>query len=140
MRTVLISAVTAVIVVAVAFAIDELAGDEDEIAIAPAAAPAPATPRPFVLTVTEPLGQDAWVDASRTAGADHKPLADASSSICYLTKIEISGIRGPDDANTCRIGIDDFTGYWEVWAEVAEGGQSEVRCNARCLVWEEDQE
>lgn len=154
MKTILISAVTAIIVVLIAFQIEDLIDDEagDEASLGSASSvPAEGSARsapaasaearaPLSLRVTEPLGQDAWVDASRTAGADHKPLADASSSICYLTKVEIKGIRGPDDSNACRIDIDDFTGYWEVWAEVEEGGQSEVRCNARCLVWGEDRE
>ena len=89
-----------------------------------------------VFHVTDELIEDGWVDASRTAGADHKPLEHSASSICFLTKIEIKGVQGPEDANSCAIGIDEFTGYWQVTAAVADGGRSEVRCNARCLVWE----
>lgn len=91
---------------------------------------------PPSLSYTTELVEDGWVDASRTAGADNKPLSHASNSICFLTKIEIKGIQGPDDSNSCSIAIDDFTGFWEVTAAVDEGGRSEVRCNARCLVWE----
>ena len=91
-----------------------------------------------VLRVTEELIEDGWV--ARAPGADAKPLAPAASSICYLTKIEIKGVRGPEDANSCAIGIDDFTGYWQVTAGVGEGGQSEVRCNARCLVWDQEKQ
>jgi hypothetical protein len=89
-----------------------------------------------VLSYTDELIEDGWVDGARTAGADHKPLTHASNSICYLTKIEIKGIQGPEDANSCAIGVDDFTGFWQVTAAVDEGGRSQVRCNARCLVWE----
>jgi hypothetical protein len=86
--------------------------------------------------VTDELIEDGWVDATRTAGADQKPLEHSANSICFLTKIEIKGVQGPEDANSCAIGIDEFTGYWQVTAAVAEGGHSQVRCNARCLVWE----
>ena len=93
-------------------------------------------PNPTALNYTLELVEDSWVNGSRTTGADNKPLADASNSICFLTRIEIKGIQGPEDSNSCTISIDDFTGFWEVTATVDEGGRSEVRCNARCLVWE----
>lgn len=96
-----------------------------------AAAPAAAVP---VLRYTDALVEDGWV--ARAPGTDEKPLERASNSICYLTKVEIKGIRAPEDASSCAIGIDEFTGFWQVTAAVGEGGQSEVRCNARCLVWE----
>lgn len=98
-------------------------------------APAATTGAPR-FRVTDELIEDGWVDAARTAGADQKPLEHSANSICFLTKIEIKGVQGPEDANSCKIGIDEFTGYWQVTAEVAEGGHSQVRCNARCLVWE----
>lgn len=104
--------------------------EQPEASSAPAAAGAPR------FRVTDELIEDGWVDASRTAGADQKPLEHSSNSVCFLTKIEIKGVQGPEDANSCVIGIDEFTGYWQVTAEVAEGGHSAVRCNARCLVWE----
>jgi hypothetical protein len=93
-------------------------------------------PRSPAFRVTDELIEDGWVDATRAAGADQKPLEHAANSICFLTKIEIKGVQGPEDANSCAIGVDEFTGYWQVTAEVAEGGHSQVRCNARCLVWE----
>jgi hypothetical protein len=106
--------------------------------------PGPATPAagsvaagPLSLHVTDPLVEDGWVNGARAPGADKKPLAHAGNSICYLTKIEIKGIQGPQDSNACAIDIDEFTGFWQVTASVAEGGSSEVRCNAQCLVWEE---
>jgi hypothetical protein len=89
---------------------------------------------PMRLHYTDELIEDGWV--ARTPGADLKPLAHSANSICFLTKVEIKGIRGPEDANSCSIDIDEFTGFWQVTAAVAEGGQSEVRCNARCLIWE----
>jgi hypothetical protein len=89
-----------------------------------------------ILGYTMELPEDVWVDAARTSGSDERSLADAENSICFLTKIEISGVQSPGDTNRCEIGIDDFTGFWELVATVEEGGQSEVRCNARCLTWE----
>jgi len=86
--------------------------------------------------VTDALVEDTWVDAARTAGSDQRTLTDASNSVCYLTKVEIGGVRGPDDRNSCAVEIDDFTGFWQLIATVDEGGRSEVRCNARCLTWE----
>jgi hypothetical protein len=89
-----------------------------------------------VFSVTDALVEDTWVNAARTAGSDLRTLTDASNSVCYLTKIEISGVQGPDDKNSCAVEIDDFTGFWQLIATVDEGGRSEVRCNARCLTWE----
>jgi hypothetical protein len=89
---------------------------------------------PPVLRYTDALVEDGWV--ARAPGADEKPLERASNSICYLTKIEIKGIQGPEDASSCAIGIDEFTGFWQLTAAVGDGGRSEIRCNARCLVWE----
>jgi hypothetical protein len=118
MRQALISAFVAA---AVSIAVWQIMNARAE---APGAiAPAPA------LRYTEELIEDG-------PGADQRSLAPAATSICFLTKIEIKGIQKPEDANSCAIGIDDFTGYWQVTAAVGEGGSSEVRCNARCLVWE----
>ena len=89
---------------------------------------------PPVLRYTDELIEDGWV--ARAPGADEKPLERASNSICYLTKIEIKGIQGPEDASSCAIGVDEFTGFWQLTAAVGDGGRSEIRCNARCLVWE----
>lgn len=91
---------------------------------------------PTVLTYTSEPAEDAWVDGARQPGTDHRSLAPASNSICYLTKVEISGIRSPEDSSACRISVDEFTGYWQLAGEVTEGAKSQVRCNARCLVWE----
>jgi hypothetical protein len=140
MKTVLISAVVAVIASLATLhvhhryeASENLPGD----AVSSPTAPAVAAVRPVsaALSYTPELVEDAWVNGARTAGIDHKPLADSANSICYLTTVVIKGERGPTDADTCRIEVDDFTGFWEVVAEVEEGGQSEIRCNARCLVW-----
>jgi hypothetical protein len=94
----------------------------------------------FPLRYTDALVEDTWVNAARQAGSDKRTLTSASSSVCYLTKIEISGSQGPDDTGSCAIEIDDFTGFWQVIATADEGGQSEVRCNARCLTWEPEGE
>jgi hypothetical protein len=133
-KQVLISAVVAAIVVAAALHLDERF---DEAAEVPAATSGAAA-APFSLRVTDELIEDGWVDGARTPGADRKPLEHAGSSVCFLTKIELEGIRGPEDANACRIEVDDFTGFWELIVEVEEGGQSAVRCNARCLVWAQE--
>lgn len=89
-----------------------------------------------VFNVTDALIEDTWVNAARGAGSDLRTLSDASHSICYLTRIEISGVEGPEDTNSCAIEVDEFTGFWQLIATVEEGGRSEVRCNARCLTWE----
>ena len=129
MKQILICALVAIAVVGI-WEVVEVEGDADEIV---ATGPAPTAP---ALRYTDELIEDGWVSAARGAGADLKPLEHASNSICFLTKIEIKGVQGPEDANSCSIDIDEFTGYWQVTAAVAEGGKSEVRCNARCLVWE----
>ena len=128
MKQGLISALVAAVVSIGAWQVMNLVhgGGATEAASTPAAPP--------VLRYTDELVEDGWV--ARAPGTDAKPLEHASNSICYLTKIEIKGIQGPDDANSCAIGIDEFTGFWQVTAAVADGGRSEVRCNARCLVWE----
>jgi hypothetical protein len=105
--------------------------------VAPAATEAPtlAAAGP-ALSYTDELVEDVWINAARTAGDDHRALTDAENSICFITKIEIKGIQGPGDANSCAMQIDEFTGFWDLVATVEEGGRSEIRCNARCLVWE----
>ena len=105
---------------------DRLAGDEDFANRF----------RTIALSFTEEQAEDAWVDGARSTGTDERSLADPANSICFLTDITIQGIQGPEDANACRIVIDDFTGFWRLDAVVEEGGMSHVRCNARCLVWE----
>jgi len=139
MKQILVSALVAALVsggAIVLFASDDAAEADARVAAPAAAAPSAGTTAPLSLSYTAELGEDAWVDAARTAGTDHKPLADAANSICFLTRIEIAGVQSPADTNSCSIGIDDFTGFWEVRATVEEGGRSSVRCNARCLVWE----
>jgi hypothetical protein len=89
-----------------------------------------------VFSISEALVEDTWVNAARTAGSDLRTLTDASNSVCYLTRVEISGVQGPEDSNACAIEIDDFTGFWQLSATVKEGGRSEVRCNARCLTFD----
>lgn len=88
------------------------------------------------LSYTDALVEDVWVDGARTPGDDHRSLTDADHSICFITKVELAGIQGPDDRSSCVMQIDEFTGFWDLVATVEEGGQAEIRCNARCLVWE----
>jgi len=139
MQQVLISALVAAVICGAAFYVEDVIDTDDSEEVSLAALPVeavPPVPAGLVLRYTEELVEDGWVNGARTTGGDNKPLSDASNSICYLTKIEIKGIEGAADANSCRIVIDEFTGFWEVIAQVDEGGRSEVRCNARCLVWE----
>lgn len=132
MKQVLISAVVAAIVSLATWQIVESRMNEEKTQAANAAE----TPQPLVLDYTMELVEDSWINGARGAGADHRALAAAANSICYLTKIEIKGITGPEDSSSCSIDIDDFTGSWQVTAAVEEGSQAEIRCNARCLVWE----
>jgi len=142
MKQVLISAIVAAVVSIIVLQVTELGDDDDELNIDRLAAQLAGheaiagRSNPISLSYTMELVEDGWVNGARTTGADHKPLAHSSNSICYLTKVEIKGIQGPEDSNACSIAIDDFTGFWQVTATVEEGGRSEVRCNARCLVWE----
>jgi hypothetical protein len=142
-KQVLISAVTAAIVCAVAFWLDERFDDDDGVAAtarsATAAASADAA-RPGTSVIAEPalrladaLLEDVWVDASRQPGSDRRTLTSAADSVCYLTKVEIAGIQGPEDRSSCAIEVDDFTGFWQLAATAEEGGRSEIRCNARCV-------
>lgn len=96
-----------------------------------------------VLHFTEELGQDAWLRGAARDGSprpgpadDAKPLTDASNSICFLTKVEFTGMDGAEDTTSCRVSVDDFTGWWQVRAIQGDGTDSSVSCNARCLVWD----
>ena len=79
----------------------------------------------------------AWIRLNTgIESSEQKILANAANSACFLTNVEISGIQSPQDKNSCSITLDDFTGYWQVNASTGEGTQSELYCNARCIVWE----
>ncbi len=79
----------------------------------------------------------AWIRLNTgIESSEQKILANAANSACFLTHVEISGIQGPQDKNSCSITLDDFTGFWQVNAATGEGTQSELYCNARCIVWE----
>ena len=60
------------------------------------------------------------------------------ASVGDITKIELSGIADADDSSSCTMQIDDFTGFWDLVATVEEGSDAHIRCNARCLVWEQE--
>jgi hypothetical protein len=138
-KQILVSALVAAIVsIGVSVFVDrddqDQAVDIDAI-VARIATRAESSEPPVSLSYTMELGEDAWVDGARTPGLDHKPLADSSHSVCYLTKVEVSGNANAQDTAACAITIDDFTAFWEVTAHVPDGSRSSVRCNARCLVW-----
>lgn len=87
--------------------------------------------------------QDAWLRGTNRDGSprpgpadDQKPLVDASNALCFLTKVRIEGMDGPEDMAQCSISVDEFTNWWQVHAIQGEGTEASVSCNARCLVWE----
>ena len=140
MKQVIVSAAVAAVVCVLAFAIEEVV-ERDESAIGDSldgdvevAIERPGGVASLSYTVEPP--EDSWVSGERQSGPDDRLLSDADNSVCFLTKVEISGIRSQEDRGICRVAVDDFTGFWKVTAEVPEGSQSEIRCNARCLVWE----
>ena len=132
MREALIGALVATIVCVGAFLIAERFDDDD----AQAASDVAGSRGPISLRYTDEPTEDSWVAGGRASGADDRVLSNASNSICFLTKIEVKGFQGPEDSGTCRVAVDGFTGFWQVTADVPEGSRAEVRCNARCLVWE----
>ena len=89
------------------------------------------------LSVSEEPAAAAWIRlGSGIESSEQKILTNAANSACFLTHVEINGIQGPTDTNSCSITVDDFTGFWQVNANSGEGTQSELYCNARCVVWE----
>ena len=95
------------------------------------------------LTIIEESEQDAWLRGANRDGSprpgpadDQKPLVDASNSLCFLTKVEIEGMDGPEDVATCSVQVDEFTNWWQVHATQGDGTDASVACNARCIVWE----
>ncbi|HET7608265.1 MAG TPA: hypothetical protein VFL84_06280 [Gammaproteobacteria bacterium] len=133
MRQILVAAFVAAAVCVGLFLIEDRFDGDGTAATAEGVA---ASRAPLSLRYTDEPAEDSWVAGSRGAGADDRVLSSAANSICFLTKIEVKGVQGPDDAGTCRVAVDDFTGFWQVTAAVPEGSKSEIRCNARCLVWE----
>ena len=95
------------------------------------------------LTFVGESEQDAWLRGTNRDGSprpgpadDQKPLVDASNSLCFLTKVEIEGMDGPEDVASCSIEVDEFTNWWQVHATQGDGTNASVACNARCIVWE----
>ena len=75
------------------------------------------------LTFVGESEQDAWLQGANRDGSprpgpadDQKPLADASNSLCFLTKVEIEGMDGPEDLAACSVQVDEFTNWWQVHA------------------------
>ena len=134
MKEALIGALVATIVCVGAFLIEERFDDDD--AQTAAASEGSGSRVPISLHYTDEPTEDSWVDGGRASGADDRVLSNASNSICFVTKIEVKGFQGPEDSGTCRVAVDGFTGFWQVTADVPEGSRAEIRCNARCLVWE----
>jgi hypothetical protein len=132
-KQILVSAFVATVVCVGLFLIEDRF-DVDDTAAAEGVAGSRA---PISLRYTVEPAEDSWVNGARAAGADDRVLSSAANSICFLTKIEVKGFQGPEDSGTCRIAVDDFTGFWQVTADVPEGSRAEIRCNARCLTWEE---
>ena len=132
MRQILISAFVAAAVCVGLFVVEDRFDADDTAAVDGLASPR----APLSLRYTAEPAEDSWVNGARAAGADDRVLSSAENSICFLTKIEVKGFQGPEDSGTCRIAVDDFTGFWQVTADVPEGSRSEIRCNARCLTWE----
>jgi hypothetical protein len=152
-KQIMISAAVAAVVCGFAFWLDDRFDDEVDVAEAgadsgaavpgagqPASAggnaasipAAQAAARP-ALSITDALIEDTWVNGARQPGSDRRTLTSAADSVCYLTKVEISGVQGPEDSSSCSIEVDDFTGFWELVATSDEGSRSEIRCNARCF-------
>ena len=95
------------------------------------------------LTFVGESEQDAWLRGTNRDGSprpgpadDQKPLTDASNSLCFLTRVEIEGMDGPEDVASCSIAVDEFTNWWQVHATQGDGTNASVACNARCIVWE----
>ena len=89
------------------------------------------------LSVSMEPAAAAWIRLNTgMESSEQKILANAANSACFLTHVEINGIQSAQDKNSCSITLDDFTGYWQVNASIGEGTQSELYCNARCVVWE----
>ena len=96
-----------------------------------------------VLTFVEESEQDAWLSGVNRDGAprpgpadDQKPLVSASNSMCFLTKVQVEGMNGLEDAAGCHIAVDEFTNWWQVHATQGPGTDASIACNARCIVWE----
>jgi len=141
MRQVLVSALVAalvsgilVLVISARSAGDSKSSDQNTTNAASASGTAPTAT--LELSITDALPEDVWLDGSRQPGDDHRILTSAENSMCFITKIQISGIGSPNDTSACTLQIDDFTGFWDLVVSVPEGSQSNVRCNARCLTWE----
>ncbi len=127
MKQVLVSALVAAVVAVVTVLVAGALGGGD---------PSDAVSNPRVLSFTMEGIEDSIVDGQRYNGVYSQLLSHSDNSICYLTKIQFRAMQGPEDSNICSIELDEFTGHWQVSATIEEGGGSEARCNARCLVWE----
>ncbi len=126
MKQALISALVAAVVAILAVGLAGTLGDGSADAVANAR----------VLSFTMEGIEDSIVNGERYNGVYSQLLTHSDNSICYLTRVQFKAMQAPEDSNICSIELDEFTGHWQVSATVEEGGGSEARCNARCLVWE----
>ena len=108
-RQIVISALVAAAVCAGFFLIEDRFDDADTAAATPEGVAR--SRAPISLRYTDEPAEDSWVAGAREAGADDRVLSSAANSICFLTKIEVKGFQGPDDSGTCRVAVDDFTGF-----------------------------
>jgi hypothetical protein len=137
MRQIFVSALVAALVSGIAVLVIPARSASDSMDAAPSGDHNTTTAASALeLSITDALPEDVWIDGSRQPGDDHRILTSAESSVCFITKIQISGIGSPDDTSACTLQVDDFTGFWDLVVSVPEGSQSNVRCNARCLTWE----
>ena len=96
------------------------------------------------LSVTEELTLDVWLGRVSGVGGSERPgpaidskiLADSSNSVCFISRIEVDRMDGPEDLVSCRVTKDEFTNWWQVEAVQGDGTNAGIACNARCLVWE----
>ena len=137
MKQALLSGLVGAVVAVVAMQIGGAGGDVDQLAAELANHESLVSKfSPRVLSFNMDEVQDSIVNGAQYTGSYSKLLVDAENSVCFLTKAQFKAMQNPEDSNICSIEIDEFTGHWQVTATVEEGGSSEARCNAGCLVWE----
>jgi len=95
---------------------------------------------PPALEISIPPEEDAWLDGVGADGRprpgpadDVKPLVSSDNAVCFLTEVDVRGFSDAGDQLSCRVSIDEFTGFWELHAVQGDGTDASVRCNAQCL-------
>jgi hypothetical protein len=143
MKSIIYSAIVAVVASILTTLVISSNNQADEVTSAPMAAPEINIEEILEridanqLSVSMEPAAAAWIRLNTgSESSEQKILANAANSACFLTHVEINGIQSAQDKNACSITLDDFTGFWQVNASIGEGTQSELYCNARCIVWE----